>query len=119
MSATRAAKLDGHRPAAVIFWLKRKVTPEISIDKNARIAAIPAKIIPMPIKSHTIYLHTPRLLLRPMTDDDWDIAAFAKAGFRVVDHITQPPGSKAHSTCDMRIGQTEWAAGANSSAVPT
>ena len=40
-------------------------------------------------------------------------AAFAKVGFRVVDHIAQPPGGKARSTCDMRIAQTEWATGAN------
>ena len=39
-------------------------------------------------------------------------AAFAKVGFRVVAHIPQPPSSKAHSTCDMCIAQTEWAAGA-------
>ena len=38
-------------------------------------------------------------------------AAFAKAGFRVVAHIAQPPVGKARSTCDMRIAQTEWAAG--------
>ena len=42
-------------------------------------------------------------------------AAFAKVGFRVVDHIAQPSGSKARSICDMRIAKTEWAAGANPS----
>ena len=42
-------------------------------------------------------------------------AAFAKVGFRVVACIPQPPGDKAHSICDMRIAQTEWAASVNSS----
>ncbi|MCY4603671.1 MAG: GNAT family N-acetyltransferase [Gemmatimonadetes bacterium] len=42
-------------------------------------------------------------------------AAFAKVGFQVVAHIAQPPGGKAHSICDMRIAQTEWAASTNSS----
>ena len=35
-------------------------------------------------------------------------AAFAKVGFRVVAHTSQPPGGKARSACDMRIAQIEW-----------
>ena len=27
----------------------------------------------MPLNTHTVHLHTPRLHLRPMTDADWDI----------------------------------------------
>ena len=59
----------------------------------------------MPLNTHTVLLHTPRLHLRPMTDADWDtLLRWNQA---------QSPGGKARSTCDMRITQTEWAAGAN------
>ena len=36
------------------------------------------------------------------------LAAFSKVGFRVVARIAQPAGSKAGSTCDMRLARTGW-----------